>query len=48
VFSKDFVWNKAISFVIREQVLHTKIGRIFINELQPTLNVSVVAVQENK
>jgi len=30
VFSNDFVWNKAISFVIREQVLHIKIGRIFI------------------
>jgi len=30
VFSNDFVWNKAISFVIREQVFHIKIGRIFI------------------
>jgi len=30
VFTNDFVWNKAISFVIREQVLHIKIGRIFI------------------
>jgi len=30
VFSNDFVWNKVISFVIREQVLHIKIGRMFI------------------
>jgi len=30
VFSNDFVWNKAISYVIREQVLHIKVGRIFI------------------
>ena len=30
MFSNDFVWNKAISFVIREQVLHIKIGRMFI------------------
>jgi len=30
VFSNDFVWNKAISFVIREQVLHIKIGHTFI------------------
>ena len=30
MFSNDFVWNKAISFMIREQILHIKIGRIFI------------------
>ena len=30
VSSDDFVWNKAISLVIREQALHIKIGRIFI------------------
>ena len=30
MFSNDFVWNKAVSFVIREQVLHINIGHIFI------------------
>ena len=29
-FSNDFAWNKVISFVIWEQFLHIKIGRIFI------------------
>ena len=30
VFSNDFVLNKAILLMIKEQILHIKIGRIFI------------------
>jgi len=53
VFSNDFVWNKAISSVIREQVLHIKMGRILIKRATAyvetfNLKVFVGATQENK